>query len=450
MLVLNRLRAVALTLVLLGFVTGGALAEPRVSLFVGKAEVSGVVRNGRVYVPADALLGAMGYAWSPAGDEYALTRGAGGGPAMSGRVVRLRSGQNVAAAPAFDRGGRLYVDARAVAEGLGFFYVFTPDVGVAQITTANPQLSQRSLDKAVRQARAAVKADVARAASGSEPSLRDGSGRSSEGATSTEKTKDGGTTADDEPVAVERISYSVGDFGQVRGTIVLRNDAEVSIRNMFVYVTMQAPDTATGSDLPKMSGQGGLASLPSYVKSTTDGSLPTYGGTPPSSVSSSYPEMANLSTTRAASPAPTPTPQAAPAASPEASPTPPPMHDVASLPAIFVDEIAPGKTVSVPFTWTNPQKLPQVAPTVRTQHDKVAFTRKKDKSEEEAATTDEGSTDASASTDTKIDAKAEGAPDGDKQSAPDTSESPQKGDEATKSGDAKPSDGTSKDAPPPK
>ena len=399
MQVLNRLRVSVLTLVLLGLMTALAGADTPLTVFVGKAGVSGVVRNGRVFAPGDALLRAMGCAWTVSANDVVLTAGKTGGPALPrGRVV-LRQGSAMATTTTIEVNGQVWVDARAVAEGLGGFYIYTPSVGVAQISFSKDHLSRRAVDKAVKQAEGQAKADAAKATAAARKSgtaWQDGasSGGSSGGSDSDEgssgggsgdkSTKAGPAAADDEPVAVDRVVYSVGQGGQVRGTIVLKNDATVAIRHMLVYVTIQAPDTSSGSDLPRASGQGGTASLPSYVKDTSDGSLPTYGGVPPSSVSSSYPEMANGGHSTTAPPLSS-KPSPSPEVSPQASPTPAPMHDVTTLPAIFVDEIGPGQTLSLPFAWNNPQRLPQVSPTVRTQHDKVEFTRKKEKSEDASA-----------------------------------------------------------------
>lgn len=403
MQVLNRLRASVLTLVLLALTTALARADAPVTLYVGKTEVQGVVRNGRVLVPGDALLHAMGYAWSDSANGLVLTSGKAGGPRFPvGRVVMHLDGKT-AVSPSVEIKGRVYIDARAAGEGLGGLYLYTPAVGVAQITFPTQRISQKEIAKAVKAASAEAKADLeAQRKRRSEDPFRDGAsggGGSSSSGDEEESASSGGgdeksgggaaEPADNEPIAIERVTYSVGEGGQVRGTVVLKNDATVAIRNMFVFVTMQAPDVASGSDLPRASGLGGSASVPAYVKSTTDNSLPTYGGTPPTSISSSYPEMATGGRSSTAPPL-TSASSAASQASPEASPTPTPMHDVATLPAIFVDEIGPGKTVSVPFTWSNPQRLPQTSPTVRTQHDFVEFTRKKEKPEGEEATSEGG------------------------------------------------------------
>lgn len=404
MQVLNRLRASVLTLVLLALTTALARADAPVTLYVGKTEVSGVVRNGRVLVPGDAMLRALGYAWSDSANGFVLTPGKSGGPRFPvGRVV-MHLGGKTAVSTAVEIKGRVYIDARAAGEGLGGLYLYTPAVGVAQVTFPAQRVKQSDIAKAVKQAHAEAKADLdAQRKQRPENPFRDGASgggvSSSSGNEGDDSSSGGGgdskstgaeaETADNEPMAIERVSYTVGEGGQVRGTVVLKNDATVAVRNLFVYVTMQAPDVVSGSDLPRASGLGGSASVPAYVKSTTDSTLPTYGGTPPTSISTSYPEMATGGRSPSAPPL-GPASSATPQAGPQASPTPTPVHDVATLPAIFVDEVGPGKTVSVPFAWNNPQRLPQTTPKVRTQHDFVEFTRKKEKPEGEEATTDEG------------------------------------------------------------
>ena len=399
--VLSRIKGAILAVIALMSLAVATQAQPKVTLFVGKSEVSGVVRDGRVYVPAEALLRAMGLSWrGTAEGGYDLEPGKGGGAAFRGTSLTLRLAGRTVSATAVRADGQTLVDARAVAEGLGGLYLYTPAVGVAQVTMSGGRISQRSIDKAVKKAEKQVKEDARRKVS-TAPSWRGGSTSSGAAASESAEKDVKGTskTPDDEPISVERVSYSTQETGLMKGSVILKNDAEVAIRNVFVYVTIEAPDDPKPSDAQYATGLGGGASLPSYVKPTTDDSLPTYGGTPPTTVSMSYPEMASGGAP-APKPAATPVPTTSAAeAAPQASPTPTPMHAVTTLPAIFVAEILPGQTTTVPFSWNNSKRVVQATPSVKTQHDKVAFTRKKEKTDEEAAA--EGS-------EVKTDAKADG------------------------------------------
>lgn len=388
MLIFKELRLTLLALLLVGTVCGSACAQSSVTVFVGKSSVSAVVHAGRVFAPAEALLRAMGFSWSAQGDGYVLTSGTGGGPAIREKLFSLHFEDRTAVPATWVRNGKVWIDARMATEGLGGLYLFSPSTGVAQVSFTRKDLSKKAIGKAVRRAEENARRQAGqppRAWSGVVTAPSTNIGKEGGGGEKTESVEPG-KPGEDDPISVQRTEFSTNNVGILRGTVVLKNDADKTVRNIMVYVTMMSSGPAAPPAPGTAGGQQGTASLPSYAKATTDNTLPFYSGTPPSTVSSSYPGAAgggvNTGNPYAAPtppPAPpTPTPRPEVSASPQPTPA---LTPVATLPVIYVAEIAPGGTASVSFTWTNDKGV-TAQPSVQTSHDKVEFSRKKEATEE--------------------------------------------------------------------
>jgi hypothetical protein len=468
MQILSKLRAALAVLVLLGLAASATWADSAVSVFVGKSQVPGVVRGGRVFVPADEMFHAMGYTWSASGDAYTLVPGSASGPAVSGGpMLHVRLGDREAAAQAIVVKGKVWIDAGAATRGLGGIYVYTPAAQMAQASFKSKVASMKDLDRAVADAKAANKNAAATSSSADESGVSSGpSLDSSAPDAKAAKSEEGAKPADNEPIAVQRVSFSTNAIGLMKGSITLKNDYDKPIRNVFLYITMMAPDNASVA-VNKNTGYGGTASVAGYVKESENlGGLGTYAGTPPTSVSSDYPGSAPVASgdpttgygngPAAASPSPSPSPVAAASPSPEASasPTPVPMKPVATLPVVFVPEIGGGATLTVPFEWQNSGHIADVSPSVQPQHDPVPFVREKpadeDADKDEAKDKTDENADAK-SDDKKADAKDAKSADGKKsdEKKADEKKSDEKSDDKKAEQPAPPAGGGAPLPPPP-
>ena len=382
----KRFGAFGLAVVLAGLLMGVADAKNNVTVFVGKTSLPGVLRGTRVFAPADALLRAMGFAWTASSDGYVLSRGTTGGPPLTGSRVTLHDGPRQAWAVTWKYQGEAWVDARLLSQGLGYIFLYNPSLSMAQISMPTTGVRSHALKVALRKAE-----KEARRAPTTHPATDWRAGSSSDDQSDADETASAGSASssgegsgsgsrNDDPVVVEQLEYQTGHTGNLTGRVVLKNAAKVPVRDVYVYVSIMKPQgerAATAS-----SGQGGLPSVASYVKpSEPFGTFGGYEGTPPSSVSSSYPGDNQSTPTFGSTPAPTPTP--APSPSPSSSPSKQKKEKVkvkkvllTTLPARYVSVIEPGKTASVDFTWSNPQQL-DVTPEVKTEHDHVPYSRPK-------------------------------------------------------------------------
>lgn len=393
----------ALALIL--FAAGAAGADTSVVVFVGKTSVPANVRYGRVYAPAEPLLQAMGYSWSPTSDGIQLSHGTPGGPSLQGQTLNFHLGRRKVFPSSYQVNGKPWIDVRALTEGLGGTYVFTASMGVAQVTFPKHRISETSIEQAVSKTQTEARRKQEYEAKHGPSSWRGGTGSGAGESGESGKTKSvgGKKAAADDPISIDRVDFYTTNTGITQGTIVLKNDADKPVRNVAITVTMLSQGDALPTPAAdKNGGSAGVPSVAAYVAPPNETkSLPTYGGVPPTTVSNSYPSASggvsngdplNGGTIAAApygglpspSATPTPSPSPTPTPSPTASPSPTPEpKTVGMLPVLYVTEIAPGETMKIPFQWSNPKRL-DVTPSVTTTHDKIEFMRKKDESDEDA------------------------------------------------------------------
>lgn len=131
-----------------------ACADP-LSLFVRKTQLSSTEKSGKVYAPASDLLKAMGYQWTVDGATVKLSPGTGGGPSLAAAKVYafvLPNGKSVTV-DAIVVKKDTWILVRPLAEAAGGTYIATPAAGIVQIVFPSTSITQKDLDRAVRQSK---------------------------------------------------------------------------------------------------------------------------------------------------------------------------------------------------------------------------------------------------------------------------------------------------------
>lgn len=229
-----------------------AAADP-VSLYIRKTQVTCIERSGKVYAPASALLKALGYQWSVNGSTVTLAAGAAGGPAMAaGKACTfvLPSGKT-ATVDLVVMQKEAWVAVRPIAEAAGGTYVATPAAGIVQVVFSSAAISQKDLDRAVRDSRGQQGISA--------PPLVGDSGSSSGGSTSTpadasgktpagdKKTTDDASASDkkEEVIKVSSLDYTNPVIpgsnvpAEVRGSATIKNTGEQRITNVKFTVELR-------------------------------------------------------------------------------------------------------------------------------------------------------------------------------------------------------------------
>jgi hypothetical protein len=301
-------------------------AAQSVSVFVRRAQVDGVIQNGKVYSPIGALLKAFGCQWTAAGSTVQLTRGEGGGPSLNLKAPVFTfvtpDGKNVSSDALFLR-GTPWVQVRPLAEALGGTYIATPSAGIVQVVFPTAALSQKDIERAVKDQHTAQGVSAAPLEESAPPSPSaspaEKGGETSGGTVSASPEaspkpgEDASPTAEEkDPVEVTNIDYSNPVIpgskvpAELRGTATIKNTSDQRVTN---------------------------------VKFTVE--LKDLGGNP-----------------------------------------------VASLPTKFISVLEPGESSSQDFLWYNYYNQ-TITPKVKIEHDPLPKKKKKDDSKKDDTTKDE-------------------------------------------------------------
>lgn len=229
-----------------------ASAEP-LSLFVRKTQLSSTEKSGKVYAPAIDLLKAMGYQWTVDGTTVKLSQGAAGGPSLApGKAYAfvLPNGKSVTIdTMAAKREAWLLV--RPLAEAAGGTYIATPAAGIVQIVFPSTAITQKDLDRAVRDSKHQEGVDAP-------PLTGDSGGSSDEKSTeSGDKTADAGDKkpadggeAQGEEKKEEVVKVTSLDFSnpiipgskvpaELRGTATIKNTSDKRVTNVKFTVELR-------------------------------------------------------------------------------------------------------------------------------------------------------------------------------------------------------------------
>ena len=208
--------AFALLMLTAGSAPRPALAQST-TLFVRKAELQSVVRAGKLYAPAADLLRAMGLQWTVDGTTVRLSAGKAGGAALSAKATSFTfafpSGK-VLTSEVVAIKGEAWVPVRSLAEMAGGTYVAAPGAGIVQVVLTNSAISQKDLDRAVRDSKSqpGVSApSLVPTGSGSTSGKGDAADSKAEGGAKTAdagaKKSDGSAEDEKDPIEVVSVDY---------------------------------------------------------------------------------------------------------------------------------------------------------------------------------------------------------------------------------------------------
>lgn len=236
----KRFLAVAgvLALLAMGVIGGRPLMAREVMLFVQRTRVASTVHDGRLYAPAAPLLRALGCQWSANGTSLALTKGDNGGPDLRVKTHRLTfslpDGKSVTSDTLFLR-NELWVQVKPLAQALGGMYRDdSASAGIVQVFFTTVPVTQRDLDRAVRNAASSPPSPSRPSTLGAKPIASEDKG-------SQPVAEESGTgTKEDEkdPIVVDKVDFMNPIIpgskipAELRGTATIKNTSDQRVTNV--------------------------------------------------------------------------------------------------------------------------------------------------------------------------------------------------------------------------
>ena len=228
-------------------------AADSLSLFIRKAQVTATERAGKVYAPASELLKAMGYQWTVDGSTVRLVKGAAGGPTLAAATTYtfvLPNGKSVSTDVMAVK-KEAWILVRPLAEAAGGTYIATPAAGIVQVTFSATGLSQKDVDRAVRDSKhqEGISAPplTDSGSSGDEAKSADKGGKTAD---TGDKKPDSGNEGQSDEKKEEVIKVTNLDFynpiipgskvpAELRGTATIKNTSDKRVTNIKFTVELR-------------------------------------------------------------------------------------------------------------------------------------------------------------------------------------------------------------------
>lgn len=226
----------------LAFLAGDAGAAS-MTLFVRKATVTPLVEGGKVYAPVTELLKAMTFQWTPSGEGFALQPGTAGGPDIRSRRLVFTCQGKTFSLDTVLRSGKVWVQVKPMAEGVGALYIETPGSGIAQVVFPANQITNRDIARAVKEAERRPSIEAKPAVTSDKPGDKTGDNAGDKPGDKTGDPAADPASKEDEKEPLEaKVEFTnpaipgAKNPAEVRGTFTVKNTSDQVVKNVKVTV----------------------------------------------------------------------------------------------------------------------------------------------------------------------------------------------------------------------